>query len=281
MNPVFTRWLLTLSFIGHIAYSAEYEWTFNDGTLASGGLSGGLMEYADAETPTLSEFGTSDGILVPHVSGSPVSYLHVPVLPNQSNGFSLTFDQTGPNGGGAYVNQYTIVMDLLLPSPVNWAALFNTETGNGNDADWYVSNMGAVGIGALGYSSTGAFSTDTWHRIAFAADLGSGSVKMFIDGLLVLNRTGGSLLDGRFSLYSNLDAGIDLLLFNEGATDANYTHELYVNSVYFTDRQMTDAELTGLGGVTAFGIVVPEPSGSLLLLLGAFGVLTQRRNRPC
>lgn len=278
MNVKFLPALVAMSFSGHLAWAAEYEWTFNNGTLVNGGLSGGLMEFADAETQTLSLFGISDGTAVPHINGTPAAYLRVPVMPNQSNGYFLTFDQTGPNGGGNYVNQYTIVMDLLVPGPVNWTALFNTDTSNTNDADWYVGDTGGLGIGALGYSPAGSFSTDSWHRIAFAADLGAGSVKMYLDGVLVVDRAGGSLRDGRFALYSNLDAGVDLLMFNEGDANANYTHELLVNGIYFTDRQMSDAELVSLGGAKAVGIVVPEPS-SMALILGASALWMHRRRR--
>jgi len=46
--------------------------------------------------------------------------------------------------------------------------------------------------------------------------LGAGAVAFYRNGAQVAQRAGASLLDGRFSLYSNADAGPDLLLFNEG-----------------------------------------------------------------
>ena len=70
----------------------------------------------------------------------------------------------------------------------------------------------------------------------------------------------GSGLDGRWSLYSNQDFGPDLFLFNEGDTGGIYTHELYVSSVAFTDRVLSAAELAGLGGPSADGILVPSPA---------------------
>jgi len=68
--------------------------------------------------------------------------------------------------------------------------------------------------------------------------------------------TGASLLDDRFSLYSNADPGPDLLLFNEGDTSGVYTHELYLASVAVVDRTLSGAEVAALGGPQAEGIFV-------------------------
>ncbi|HWN97219.1 MAG TPA: PEP-CTERM sorting domain-containing protein, partial [Methylomirabilota bacterium] len=100
----------------------------------------------------------------------------------------------------------------------------------------------------------------------------------YVNGTLVKQNSGAGLLDGRWALYSNIDAGPDLLLFNEGDTSGQYTHELYVNSIYFTDRTMTPVELTALGGPNAAGIVVPEPSTWALLGLGAVAFGLWRRS---
>jgi len=90
---------------------------------------------------------------------------------------------------------------------------------------------------------------------------------------------GGSGVDGRWSLNSNLDPGADLLLFNEGDTSGNYTHELYVNSVAFVDTAMTSGDLAALGGPKAIGILVPEPATAGLLALGCSWLLFRRRDK--
>jgi hypothetical protein len=73
-------------------------------------------------------------------------------------------------------------------------------------------------------------------------------------------------------LYSNADAGPDLLLFNEGDTSGNYTHELYINSIAFIDHAMTGGELSALGGPSAQGILVPEPTVISLMVVGLMGL---------
>lgn len=253
-----------------LAVAVSYEWGLSGNLDAA--LGNGLLEYADGTSQTLTTFGTTDGSTVPHIGGQAATFMRVPAFSGIGNGYNLTLSDTGPNGGGAYVNQYSVVFDVLSPSSINWTPFFNTDPDNGNDADFYIAPDGAIGIGALGYSAAGVIGADTWHRIAFVADLGAGNVSYYIDGNPVYDRTGGSLLEGRFSLYSNQDAGPDLRLFNEGDTSDQYTHELLVNSIYFTDSALSPAQVAALGGPNAQGVMVPEPGAVVLLALG-LGVL--------
>ena len=256
--------------------AAQYEWTFSQGDLSSS--FGGTMSYADgATTAGLTTFGTTGGS-VPNINGQAATYMHVPALSGMGNGYHLTFDNTGPNGGGSYVNQYSLIYDLYVPGTLGWTALFNTDPANGtdNDADFYIAPDGSIGIGS--YSSAGVIVPDNWYRIAFTADLAANTLSFYVNGTLVKQIVGSGLLDGRWSLYSNADAGPDLLLFNEGDTSGQYTHELYVNSIYFTDRTMTPGELFALGGPNAAGILVPEPGTWALIGVGALAFGLCRRS---
>lgn len=247
--------------------AADYEWTFANGDL-SPALGNGIMTYADAATPGLTSFATTDGSSVPNIGGVSAAYMRVPAFTDAANGYLLELTGTGPNGGGSFVNQYTFIFDVLIPGALNWTPFFNTNPGNGNDADFYVDNVGKLGIGALGYTPNGTISPDTWYRIGFAADLASGAVSYYVDGAGVLDSTSGSP-DGRFSLYSNQDPGPDVLLFNEGDSSGVYTHEILVSSVFVTDRTMSAAEFQALGGARPYGImVVPEPGPIGLLAIG-------------
>jgi hypothetical protein len=257
-----------------VAHGASYEWTFNNGTL-SADLGNGEMTYRDAATQGLTTFGTTDGSTVPHIGGQPAQYIGFPQF-SPVNGYFLRFNDTGPNGGGSYVNQYSLVLDLYSPGAADWQALFNTDPENNNDADFYIAPDGRLGIGDLGYAPAGTIAQDTWYRIGFTADLASGDVSYYVDGSPVYNRTGGSLVDGRYSLYSNQDALASFLMFNEGDGSGNYTHPLFVNSIYFTDQTLTPAEMLALGGPNAAGIVVPEPGSFALLGLGMILVLGRR-----
>ena len=233
-----------------------YEWTFALGGLQPA-LGHGAFEFCDNATSNLTLFGTTDGAAVPHVGGEPSAYMRVPQMPAQQNGFLVTFTDSGPNGGGEFINQYTVVLDILIPSPLDWTALFNTDTSNNNDADFYVSPSGAIGS-TPGYSGNGVVSANTWHRLAHVADLAAGTLIYYVNGAPVRQSTGQSL-DGRWALYSANDPGADLLLFNEGDASGNYTHELLLSAWAFVDRALTEEEITALGGPEAGGIFGGAP----------------------
>jgi hypothetical protein len=260
-----------------LTFAASYEWTFNGGDLSTG-LGNGTMSYADAQSGTLTSFGTTGGG-VPNIGGQAAKYVHVPAFANLANGYHLTLNDTGPNGGGSYVNNWTIIYDIYVPSP--WpldymVPFFNTDPANGNDGDFYLYGDGEIGIGGGGYSSPGTLTPDTWYRVSFVAS--ASTLSYYVNGTLVKSRAGGGL-DGTWSLYSNADAGPDLLLFNEGDGSGQYTHELYLNSVAFVDHAMNATEVSALGGPNAEGILVPEPTTIGLGILGAITALCVRARR--
>jgi hypothetical protein len=285
---------MTRSFIGSLtgvalalatvatAHATTYEWGFSAGNL-NADLGPGTMAYAGA-TAGYTTFGTTDGSSVPHIAGSPATYMRFPQWPTPAAndptlGYLLNFAGSGPNGSGGYINRYTFILDVLVPGPLNWTPFFNTDPANGNDADWYLASDGSLGIGALGYTAAGVIQGNTWYRIGFTADLGAGDVRYYVNGARVFTRTGASLLDGRFSLYSNLDAGPDLLLANENDTSGNYTRPQVYSAVAFVDQTLSDADFAALGGPNATGIyVVPEPGTLALLGLGGLVFLLRRRS---
>jgi hypothetical protein len=180
--------------------------------------------------------------------------MYAPAFTSAGNGYQVTLTGSGPNGGGTYINRFTLIFDLLIPAPLGRTPLFNTNPQNANDADFYIEADGRVGTSAIGYSPAGVIRSNTWQRIAFAADLAASSVTYYVDGTAVF--TGSAALDGRHSLYSNLDAGPDLLLFNEGDTTGTYTHALYLSSFAFIDRAMSAAEIQALAAPKDLGIFV-------------------------
>lgn len=253
---------------------SSYEWRFTQGDLGAA-LGNGIMEYADPgninpKTSDLTSFGTTDGSLVPHINGSPTKYMHVPAFTDDLNGYLLSFVDSGPNTGtNPNLNRYTIVFDLLLPGltgPDYIVPFFNTDPYNLNDADFYLRTAGQVGIGGGGYSNPGVITANTWNRIAFVADLEANTLTYYVNGTNVKTRAADGI-GGRWALYSNQDAGPDLLLFNEGDSSDIYTHELYLSSVAFADRAMSANEIAGLGSAKATGILVtsfaPKPTMSI------------------
>jgi len=253
----------------------SYEWRFTSGDL-SAALGNGVMTYADPfNTPGITSFGTTDGSTVPHINGSPAKYMHVPGFSQDTDGYQLQFNNSGPNvGASAGINRYTLLMDIMVPSawPMSWIVpFFNTDPYNLNDADFYLYGDGSIGIGYTGYSAAGVMTPGAWYRVAFVADLKADTLTYYVNGANVKSGAANGL-GGRWSVYSNQDAGPDLLLFNEGDTSGVYTHELYLSSVAFVDRVLGSDELAGLGGPSANGILVPSFSPRpVLAIQGATG----------
>jgi len=250
-----------------VQYYSSYEWRFLNGDLSTD-LGDGTMNYVAGDAGTT--FGTTDGSTVPHISGSPAKYMHVPGFTSDADGYQLTFNSSGPNvGTNAYLNRYSLMFDVMIPSPwpVDYIVpFFNTDPFNLNDADFYLYGTGEIGIGGPGYSSPGALTPDAWARLIVVVDLKANTLTYYVNGTSVKSGPATGL-GGRWALYSNQDAGPDLLLFNEGDSGGVYTHELYVSSVAFTDRVLSAGEAATLGGPNANGILVrsfsPQPALNL------------------
>lgn len=141
-----------------------------------------------------------------------------------------------PNGGGSQVNKYSVVMDIKIPLSQVWYALYQTNSSNTNDADWFINGDGHMGVGAVGYT-TQVFSTDEWYRIAISVSNGD-RYDYYIDGEKVLSGTPGSV-DGRFAL------GSKVLFFADQNGEDN---TIDVADIKIYSRDLSDSEVASLGG---------------------------------
>ena len=128
-----------------------------------------------------------------------------------------------PNGGGAKVNEWTLLIDFSYPlsslsdPPNGYNDLFQTDPTNTDDADWTINSSGAIGIGAVGYSGAFGYTTgpNTWYRMVVVVDNGVRH-DLYVDGVEILKgripyyELGQILLCGRhsrlFSKASSLTA---------------------------------------------------------------------------
>jgi len=179
------------------------------------------------------------------------------------------------NGGGDYVNQYTIAIDYVQTSGLDqWNSLFQTAwDGNDNDGDLWTDGAGHIGVGDVGYSTL-TYDASTWHRIVWSVDNNS-FFRVYVDGTLFLDGAGQGI-DGRFSLYPDR--------FNLFADNDWEDQWGLVGTVATWDHALTTDEIAGMGGwidgaatPTPLIMVVPEPATLSLLALAGLVLLRKIR----
>jgi hypothetical protein len=237
MKNVFIWFTLTLSlgFNNLVRAAVTGQWDFNNDDLSA--RVGTALAYR-GNTSSTTSFTTS------MIGGEIAEVMQFPAT-SQSQGYIMTHG-ISPNGGGAYVNEYTLIMDVMFPvgSSGKWRSLFQTNPGNGNDGDLFVNPGNGIGISGV---YDGTISADTWHRIAFVFDLTSPTepLRKFIDGVRVGAQVSSFSLDGRWALEPTA------LLF---ADENNETQAGFVNSIQVQDVALSDSYIASLGGPTAAGI---------------------------
>jgi hypothetical protein len=187
-----------------------------------------------------------------------------------------------PNGGGQFVNQYTVIMDIMYPSSSSdqWRALFQTDPLNqaGNDAEFYVGNNTTLpspdGLGAAGQFDA-TLTPNQWYRIAFAVDLtltNGQQLTKYVNGAKVATQALAGGIDGQYAL------GPTVQLFTTGI-GAGFTEPGYVRGIQFVNGCMTPSMIAAMGGYNPatiqsapnFQILSLAPSGSWVALTWSGG----------
>lgn len=140
------------------------------------------------------------------------------------------------NGGGNFVNKYSIQIDFKVSTTDVWHCFYQTSPQNNNDGDCFINPTGHIGVAATGYSPD-AVSKDEWYRMVITVDNGS-SYSYYLDGTLI-NQAVVQDVDGRFSLDSVL-----LMFADEDGED----NEIIVSEIAIWDQVLSQADITSLGG---------------------------------
>ncbi len=157
-----------------------------------------------------------------------------------------------PNGGGTFVNEYSIQIDFRVPAIDGWRCFFQLSPANNNDGDCFINTAGNIGTAATGYSSY-AVKANEWYRLIISVKNGT-QYKSYLDGQLLRNCTIQNV-DGRFSLDSLL------LVF---ADDDGEDKEIDCAELAIWDHALTLNEVQSLGG---YGHQVEAPSTRQLVLV--------------
>ncbi len=180
-----------------------------------------------------------------------------PKAPDSFGGYGVPIGASA-NGGGSYVNQYTVIMDVLFtntPAAGKTFTLFHTDLDMGSGGgEFFIGSGGAIGYSG-GSLSAGNVTPNAWHRIAIAVDLtnATGGLSIGIDGTIV-----AASVPAPAGVDSNFAIASLLTLFNDQNTNSATG---YLASLQFNDTRLPDGLITALGAPVATGILTgPPPS---------------------
>ncbi len=140
------------------------------------------------------------------------------------------------NGGGSYVNEYSILFDIKMDNPKQYYSFIQTNQTNSNDGDIFINPNSQIGVSATGYSGF-SLKANEWYRVVITVDLGS-SIRFFVDGKLVLDGI-SQAVDGRFSLDPTL------LFF---ADDNGEDHQIIVSQIALFNSVLENNQVSSLAG---------------------------------
>ncbi|MCW5939232.1 MAG: hypothetical protein KF884_03130 [Fimbriimonadaceae bacterium] len=159
------------------------------------------------------------------------------------------------NGGGDYVNLYTLVIDVKFVNPAigSFSSLYNSNDDNRNDGDTFIrwdDNGFGSPIGKIGISGqyNGEIQPNVWNRIVLTYDATIGTFIYYVNGTVAQTVTGAGVVDGRWALYGYEDLDVydhyDLFGDNDGDNGSGFV-SLLVNY----DTVLTAAQVAALGPV--------------------------------
>ena len=164
-----------------------------------------------------------------------------------------------PNGGGTKVNQYTLVMDVMVDtSGPEAAALLQIDSlQNTSDGDlfWQYEQFGQ---GVAGYKGKGNFKAGEWHRLVAAYDEAANPpvVTKYVDGIKQDDWTALQGLDAtRRALLPTA------ILFGDG--DQDERRVMWVNSIQIRSGKLSDAQCALLGAPDGNAIPLVLPTSTV------------------
>lgn len=211
----------------------------------------GLWKFDDNTNLLKAETGTDLQLIGTHQETSGPTADNGAVTIGVGSYYSLTHG-IFPNGGGTYVNEFTIQIDFKVKTTGLWYTFFQTNLTNSNDGDCFINPSGNIGVAATGYSSY-SVKPNEWYRLVISVKNGT-HYKYFLDGnLLLAGNT--QTIDGRFSLENKL------LLF---ADDNSEDGEIDCAEIAIWNYPLDNTEIKNLGG---YGHQITAPGTTQLLLV--------------
>ncbi len=257
-GPITRSWTFTTRGLDQPP-SITGQWDFETDLSATIGSALEFLGGSTGPTAVQAQFGTTTSFGIPDIGGFPAKVIKLPAAADNTFGVVMRPGAV-PNGAptATKVNQWTLIMDILIPvQSGQWHSFVQIDTpANTSDGELFANFGSAAGTsGGLGisgnYSGTGEITKGRWHRVTFAVDSATVITK-YIDGVKFADQTSwsGQGVDGRHAMQDRA------VLFGD---DDGESLQCYVNSVQFRNYKMRDSEIEALGGADANG--VPTVSG--------------------
>jgi len=211
-----------VAIVSSVSYSQQGWWKFDDPL--------NLVVPEPGYGSDLELFGTHEAVSGPTVDNGAVR-IGVGSYYKMTHGIA-------PNGGGALVNEYTLMFDFKVSTIGIWHTFFQVNTDVlADDGDYFKNTSGHLGTFVLNYSDF-AVSPDTWYRLILSIDNGT-QFKSYIDGSLIIEHA-VQPVDDRWGLSPFM------YLFGDNDGDDG---EIDIAEVAIWDHPLSDAEIAAFGGV--------------------------------
>ncbi|MCK9480228.1 MAG: T9SS type A sorting domain-containing protein [Bacteroidia bacterium] len=151
------------------------------------------------------------------------------------------YHNISPNGGGVFVNEYTMMFDFMVENLTNWRTFYQTNTTNSNDGEYFIkpdngSLPGAIGSAQISYDSVFVVQPYQWYRLVLSVKNDS-FYRIYINGNLLRNGN-FDVKDDRYSLKDNVLFFAD----NNGEDD---TINIASLAIFSSSLNATEVKLLG------------------------------------
>lgn len=210
-------------------------------TVAQADLAG-LWEFNNSADLTAATNGPDLALTGSHAAVAGVGATDGAAQLGVGSHYTVTHGIAG-NGGGAFVNEWTLVYDIKCPLTKKYSALLQTTIANDDDGDLFVKkstdySKASVGVGDTGYALD-AISANTWYRLVVRVD-NANFYELWLNGVRIIRSETIWAIDGRFALKSQFYLFAD----NDGEEDT-----IDVSLIALYDTALSEQEIQNLGPV--------------------------------
>ncbi|MBG81290.1 MAG: hypothetical protein CMJ39_11370 [Phycisphaerae bacterium] len=190
------------------------------------------------------------GSTLPHIDGTPATYLRMNAVAGAERGMQLKLD---PPGNGNSIEQFTFIFDLYIESDqAGRVPIWQSADSNDDEPELHLNcDTNGFLINGTAVDGENLWPRGEWFRLSHRVDMNTGESELFINGALALSGlTPPTPLSGGSS-------GLSTWLFSDDDDD---TGLIYCSSVALVDARLADHHIADLETPHAMGIFLDRPT---------------------